>query len=289
MGIPLLSVSPSHPERPSNGAHLVTRRSHSFTCGAVTLMDLELQDSDVPQQIAACTRIILQHNEPVSRRFIGPGVFCIIPAGAPVTAAGWWGTRRVLVLEISGSLLRAVADTYDLKASELLCRYAVVDAQITHPLFALREEAFAGNPSGPAYIDMIARAIVLRMLLAHSACTSIRQHRGGLSQPSLRRVVEYIDANPEGSIQLRSLAEMSGFSEDHFARAFRESTGLPPYQYLLRRKLIRARELLETSTMPIVEIAQLLNFSDQSHLTKLFRREMGITPGQVRRYATESD
>jgi AraC-like DNA-binding protein len=53
----------------------------------------------------------------------------------------------------------------------------------------------------------------------------------------------------------------------------------------MKRRLALARRLLETSDRPIAEIAQTLGFADQSHLTKLFRRETGVTPGQVRAHS----
>jgi AraC family transcriptional regulator len=60
---------------------------------------------------------------------------------------------------------------------------------------------------------------------------------------------------------------------------------VPPYRYLLQRRLARAREWLETTNAPIAEIAHALGFTDQSHLTKFFRRGTGMTPGQLRAHS----
>jgi AraC family transcriptional regulator len=256
------------------------------------MSELRFAAGDLPQQTAGRTSLTLQVSAPLlvevglegryERRSIKPGDFCLTPAGGTFAAARWRGERHILVAELSPILLRSVAEAYELDSFELIPRHAMTDAQVTHPMLALREELLSGNPSGPAYVDMIARAIVVRLLRAHAVSAPRHGYRGGLSQPQLRRVIEYIEAHLDQELGLRKLALMSGLSEDHFARAFRRSAGVPPHRYVLRQRLARARQLRETSAMPIVEIAQVLGFADQSHLTNLFRRDTGMTPGQVR-------
>jgi AraC family transcriptional regulator len=268
------------------------RNGPSISWDAVTVSELRLGDSDLPQQTAARTSLIMQISAPVvvelgldgcyQRRLMGPGNFCVTPAGEPVAAVRWQGERQIVLAEFSPVLIQSVAESHHLRSFELVARKAVSDPLITHPVLALREELLSANPSGEAYVDMIARAIVLRLLRAHSASAAEALHRGGLPRSSLRRVIEYINANLDQDLGLRSMAAVSGLSEDHFARAFRESTGVPPHRYLLQQRLERARQMLETSDMSIVEIAQALGFADQSHLTNLFRRNLGMTPGRVR-------
>lgn len=268
------------------------RNSRSFSWDGVTVSELRLGDSDFPQQIAPRTSVTLQVSAPMvidlglhgryERRLIGPGNFCLTPAGGPVPAVRWRGERQVVVVELSPLLISSVAESHNLQSFELVSRHAISDPQVTLLLLTLREELMSTTPSGNVYVDMIARATAIRLLRAHAISATLRTHRGGLSRPLLRRVIEYIDAHLDQDLGLRSLAAVSGLSEDHFARAFRESTGMPPHRYLLQQRLARARELLETSDMPIAEIAQALGFADQSHLTNLFRRDTGMTPGQLR-------
>jgi len=79
------------------------------------------------------------------------------------------------------------------------------------------------------------------------------------------------------------LAGMCALSEYHFARMFRESFGLPPHQYLLARRVNRAKELLRSSSLPLSEIALACGFSSASHFTNRFRQAMGATPGEYRK------
>lgn len=274
------------------GVGAPVRSNQSFSWDAVTVSELRLGDSDLPQRTATRTSVMLQVSAPAvvdlglhgryERRSIGPGKFCLTPAGALVPAARWRGQRRIIVAELSPLLISSVAESHSLRSFELVSRHAVSDPQIAHLMLTLRDELLSAAPSGKVYVELIARAMAIRLLRAHAISTPLRTHRGGLSQALLRRVIEYIDAHLDQDLGLRSLAEVAGLSEDHFARTFRESTGMPPYRYLLQRRLTRARELLETSDMPIAEIAQTLGFADQSHLTNLLRRDTGMTPGKLR-------
>ncbi|MBI1774413.1 MAG: helix-turn-helix domain-containing protein [Proteobacteria bacterium] len=110
-----------------------------------------------------------------------------------------------------------------------------------------------------------------------------RQHRGGLSPIVLRRVLEYIDVSLRENVGLAALAKIAGLSIWHFARAFKRAVGMPPHGYLLQRRIERARELLESTNLPIAEIALSVGFSDQSHFARHFRRLTGQTPTLARR------
>ena len=99
----------------------------------------------------------------------------------------------------------------------------------------------------------------LRWLSAHIAqqystmTTKIEAHRGGLSQSRLNRVVEFINANLGDNLELSVLAEVAGVNLYHFARAFRQSTGETPHQYVLRRRIERAKEFLRHSQSSVIE------------------------------------
>jgi len=75
----------------------------------------------------------------------------------------------------------------------------------------------------------------------------------------------------------------SRYSRTHFLRLFRASTGQTPYQYVLNRRLERAKSLLQKTLMPLVNIAAACGFSSQTHMTDLFRSHIGKTPLHYRR------
>ena len=79
------------------------------------------------------------------------------------------------------------------------------------------------------------------------------------------------------------MAEVVGLNSYHFARQFKAATGLPPHQYVILRRVERARHLLQGGgDLPLAEVAGSAGFSDQSQFTHHFKRMVGVTPGQFR-------
>ncbi len=89
-------------------------------------------------------------------------------------------------------------------------------------------------------------------------------------------------AHLDQAIALEDLAGVAGFSPSHFTAMFRRATGLAPHQYLMERRVEHARALLTATTLPIADVAVRSGFADQSHLTRVFKRHVGLTPRLVR-------
>jgi AraC-like DNA-binding protein len=92
---------------------------------------------------------------------------------------------------------------------------------------------------------------------------------------------EFLEANAAEDVSLAQLAEAAGLSPFHLARVFREAVGLPPHAYLDQVRVERAKRLLAAG-LPIARAAAEVGFADQSHLTRRFKRLVGVTPGQYR-------
>jgi AraC-like DNA-binding protein len=108
------------------------------------------------------------------------------------------------------------------------------------------------------------------------------QTRGGLPPGAMRRVREYVETHLSESIDLAALAGIAGLSLYHFARAFKQSAGVPPHHYLVERRVARAQEMLAQTKLSLAEVALATGFSDQSHFARHFRQTLGMTPGQFR-------
>ena len=102
--------------------------------------------------------------------------------------------------------------------------------------------------------------------------------------PSVRlnRVLDFIDENLARDIRLQELANVAGMSLKYFCELFRESTGLSAHQYVLRRRIERAKQFLRNSSFTVATVSAATGFRDQSHFTKVFRRLLGVTPVQFR-------
>jgi AraC-like DNA-binding protein len=98
----------------------------------------------------------------------------------------------------------------------------------------------------------------------------------------LKRVIEYVDVHLSNKVTLLDLAAVAGLSRMHFASQFRIATGLRPHEFVLRRRIRQAEELLRNSRMTIVEIALTVGFQTQAHFTTVFKRFAGCTPRQWR-------
>lgn len=98
----------------------------------------------------------------------------------------------------------------------------------------------------------------------------------------MKAVTEWIAAHYAEQIHMSRLAEMAGTSEPNFRRQFANVFGMSPGRYVTTIRLNAARHLLETTNRLVSDIAAATGFFDQSHFTKIFKRERGVTPGQYR-------
>ncbi|WP_299043952.1 AraC family transcriptional regulator [uncultured Tateyamaria sp.] len=111
--------------------------------------------------------------------------------------------------------------------------------------------------------------------------------RSSLNPAQMSRVVDFIEAKIATRITLADLAEMCGISQFRFMRAFKAETGFNPHQYVIERRVARAKSLLQDSEDSIADIAYDIGFSSQAHMTDVFRKRVGATPGQFRRIMRE--
>jgi AraC family transcriptional regulator len=104
----------------------------------------------------------------------------------------------------------------------------------------------------------------------------------GLRRQRLRQVQEYIDAHLDCALPTSELAARAGLSVSHFCRSFARSVGMTPHDYVLKRRVLRAQQLLMDSELSMVEIAISTGFSDQSHFSRRFRERLGLPPKAFR-------
>jgi AraC-like DNA-binding protein len=142
------------------------------------------------------------------------------------------------------------------------------------------------HPEGASrlFVDSVTMAVVAHVAQTYGGMRRIvRGVRGGLAAWQERRSKELIHANLNGEITATSLARECGLSTNHFSRAFRQSTGLSPHQWLLQRRIDAAKACLRDRDMPLSEVALACGFTHQSHFTRIFTRCVGVSPGVWRR------
>ena len=150
-------------------------------------------------------------------------------------------------------------------------------------LFELRKDLSEALPFGRLYGESLGAALVTHLLRNFSdRGRSAPLARGGLPPHRLRRVLEYVNDRLANDLSLAELARVVGLNQAHFARAFKQSTGVSPHRYVLRQRIERASALLRNPRIAIAKVSALSGFASQSSFTTAFRRIKGITPRAYR-------
>jgi transcriptional regulator GlxA family with amidase domain len=131
--------------------------------------------------------------------------------------------------------------------------------------------------------DSLRRAAEILREMGETAAASPAQVRGGLAPWQIRKVTSHIEAHLDRPIRNEDLAALVRLNPSHFGRAFRNSFGAPPHEYVIRRRVERAQGLMLSTDASLSEIALDCGLADQSHLTRLFRRIAGESPRAWRR------
>ena len=134
----------------------------------------------------------------------------------------------------------------------------------------------------PAYLEALADAMLARIgcHLAGAALGPLPKE--AIAPGRLRRIVQHIEANLGRKLAVEDLAEDAGLSRSHFSRAFQAATGEPPQEFIIGRRLCRARDLLTGSAQSVAEVAAATGFSSQAHLSTAFKKRLGVSPARYR-------
>src|SRR5438270_3050760 len=191
-----------------------------------------------------------------------------------------------LILALPPSLLDTVAEEqgFDSRQVEIRNRFQIRDAQLENICWALKAEMEANYPSGRLYTDSLGVSIASRLVSSHSSVAQrpIAQS-GGLGGRRLKQTLAYIEDHLAEDMSLSRIAAISGVSASHFKTLFRESAGVPVHQYVIQRRIERAKDLLMQDKLSIAEIALATGFLHQSHLARHMRRAVGLSRCALKR------
>ena len=137
------------------------------------------------------------------------------------------------------------------------------------------------NAGDRLYAESVGQTVVMRL----AGLQPSRAKVSALSKWRLKRVQEYVDTHIDEALHLPDLATAAGLSRMHFAAQFRAATGYRPHEYLLHQRIERAKAMLSSLEMPLVEVALSVGFRAQAHFSTVFKRLTGETPGRWRRSA----
>ncbi|GAB7540152.1 helix-turn-helix domain-containing protein [Burkholderia sp. 3C] len=194
---------------------------------------------------------------------------------------------RILRLGLQPSLLEQAAEELggDPSRIDVIPRIQLRDARMEAIGFAIKADLEADTPSDPLFIDHLASALAVRLI---ETATDRRLVSKGYGEPrlaprQLTLLTEFIESNLDQPLRLAELAAVVGVSVTRLKTLFRNSTGMPVHQYVIRRRVEYARVLIATTKMPASEVALAAGFANQSHMSSTMRRVLGLIPSQMLR------
>lgn len=185
--------------------------------------------------------------------------------------------------------LNEFADAEGLRRpNTLACEPGLVDPVMASFVRALMPSFHAVEEPNALFIDHLTLAVCAHLIQRYGGYPSTPfMRQGGLSALQEGRAKAFLSAHFAENISISSVSEACGLSRGHFTRAFRESTGITPYQWLLQYRLDQAKARLALGRLPIVDIALSCGFSDQAQFTRAFTRALGMPPATWRRHFSE--
>jgi AraC family transcriptional regulator len=228
------------------------------------------------------------------KRHVPPpaGAILLVPAGTPARWR-WRGPKDSLHIYLEpGLVARVAAEAFDLDPARLtIPPLDAVDLPQLRAAMGAVDVELTGGAGGRLAAESLANVVAVHLIRHTLAPRRLPRGRDGvLPRGRLSVVVEYIEEHLEAGPSLEQMASVARRSPYHFARQFKAATGLPPHQYVVMRRVERAKQLLEgSSDFSLAEVAVHCGFSDQSVFSRHFKRWVGVTPGHFRTPARIAD
>lgn len=265
-------------------ASLATEQSWSATVPAVDHLCLAYCVSGSAQVRRRVPGVAQAHSAELRPRSFGT---------IPAQVESHWqvtGAPQVMLLYLRRTLVeQVVAEVYEGDTRRAEIRPILGESEPLLEQLALAVLSELRVPSGVGgrlYTDALAHTLAVQTLYALgngvSRQRALAAQTASMSRHGVQRVLDYIDTALDQDLSLATLAGVADYSPHFFARAFKKQVGQSLHQYVVQRRIERARQLLLRSDQPISQIALLTGFSGQSHFTSVFRRLTGITPAEYR-------
>ncbi|WP_299790610.1 AraC family transcriptional regulator [uncultured Marivita sp.] len=211
-----------------------------------------------------------------------PGLLTFAPAGVPQFYDFRGETTNILV-SVDDALLRAVSQDSDVawRMGALEPDLAFHEPRLADLIRRQCREVSKADMGWRAISEGLTLVLAGELFRRFSGMRKSEQ--SPLSAMQVTIVEDFMEANLDENLGLTDLARLVGLDVYGFARAFKAATGQSAIQALIGRRVARVEALLRTTSLPLAEIAYACGFSSQAHMTTVFGKHMGTTPGRYRR------
>jgi AraC family transcriptional regulator len=251
------------------------------------LEGLEAQDDAVLVWTGGRSEVTLQpgiqHQKKRVRFVRQSGMIDLLPKGTSFDEVVWHGEASTCTsVGFDAAQVQRLLGTKIALDPERL-RTAVTDAHVVDLVQRLQAQARQGQPWGSLYVEGLSLALASYVFGRYGPSQTPRDDGSSLTPLQWEQLVAFVEDHLGDNLSLPHLASLVGYSADHFARLFKRAFRVSPHQYILERRVERAKAMLRTRSHSIAEVALSCGFASQAHLHATFRARTGLTPGAFRR------
>lgn len=243
-------------------------------CSSQLLLEIFLNDGEIERSL----------KDDSQNKIVRRGDVAIIPANLHHSAS-WKQEIEFLLIEIEPKLITQIAQKIGVsKPIEIFPNFACKDSLLYGIANALLNECQYWN-SGVIYTASLLRTMVIHLIRKYSnaAITVTDLTINEQTEYRLKQALKYIDSHFDRHLPLEEVAKKINISKYHFCRIFSQYFGVSPYQYILHKRIDKAKLLLQQNPdLKMVDIALECGFGSQSHFNKQFRSFTGTTPSAFR-------
>ena len=225
----------------------------------------------------------IHQNGMIERVLVKEGAMHFDPLGEAV-GAKWLEPHHLLIVMPSQLCLqKALGEDQSLEQLQFLTNANTYDPQLLNLSMALLDECREGFATGKLYGESIALALGARIISKFSTQNKqVQPYLGKIPLWRLNRLKDYIMENLHRELSISDLAQQVNLSDFHFARMFKQSTGMTPHVYINVKKIEKACELIQKGQLSLCEISACLGFKSPNHFSILFKKIMGLSPREFR-------
>jgi len=190
----------------------------------------------------------------------------------------------ILAIDLN-TMLQSFTEKLPSEKIDFLRDYNVNDEVLENLINLFYLEVISNGNNGEIYLQTLLKLFSNYFIKNYSNISSLTDRENNIlsiEESKLQLVYDFINTNINTKIRIEDLSDLLNLTKFQFLNRFRYTTGITPYQYILKVKMEKAEQLLTKTSLPLTRIAYDLGFSDQSHFNKCFKRFFGYTPGKLR-------